>query len=242
MELFWRDEDLQFQIHMKDNQLLKYLNEGSAHTTACFKAITYGVLQRLSILTSLSPETENVPLNLLYPKHCKALEEAGLPVPKTYPTLLESIKEIQEKKLQLESAEADPSLEDEAAAKRKRDREQSTFFCIGFSGIWTLKPIHQRLKELRVKHGLTWLRNSMSYHKFSNLGQQLHNDLSRKLMKGTYDMDEGDKPCNCYATNKLADRRCFHDNNCRKSMVVYNLHCEICDKDYVGKTQNHFKK
>jgi hypothetical protein len=61
-------------------------------------------------------------------------------------------------------------------------------------------------------------------------------------MKGIYDMDEGDKPCNCYATNKLADGRCFHDDNCRKSMVVYNLHCKICDKDYVGKTQNHFKK
>ena len=25
-------------------------------------------------------------------------------------------------------------------------------------------------------------------------------------------------------------------------MVVNNLHCEICDKDYVGKTRNHFKK
>jgi hypothetical protein len=192
---------------MKDNQLLKYLNEGGAHTTTCFKAIPYGVLRRLSILTSLSPETENVPLNLLYLKHGKALEDAGLPVPKTYPTLLESFKEIQEKKLQLESAEADPSFKDEAAAKRKQDRDRSTFFCIGFSGIWTLKPIHQRLKELRVKHGLTWLRNSMSYHKFSKLGQQLQNDLSQKLMKGIYNMDEGDKPCNCYATNKLADGR-----------------------------------
>jgi hypothetical protein len=108
MELFWREEDLKFQVHMKDNQLLKYLNEGSAHTTACFKAIPYGVLHRLSIL--------NVPLNLLYPKHCKAFEDAGLPVPKTYPTLLESIKEIQEKKLQEESAETDPTLKDKVAA------------------------------------------------------------------------------------------------------------------------------
>jgi hypothetical protein len=82
---------------------------------------------------------------------------------------LESIKEIQEKKLQLESAEADPSLEDEAAAKRKRDRERSTFFCIRFSGIWTLKPIHQRLKELRVKHGLT---NNMA-EKFNVISQIL---------------------------------------------------------------------
>jgi hypothetical protein len=57
-------------------------------------------------------------------------------------------------------------------------------------------------------------------------------------MKVIYDMDEGNKLCNCYETNKLADGRCFHDNNCRKSMVVYNLHCQICDKDYVGKTQN----
>ena len=55
-------------------------------------------------------------------------------------------------------------------------------------------------------------------------------------------MDEGDRPCNCYTTNKLADGRCFCDNNCRKSMVVYNLQCNLCDQSYVGKTQNHFKK
>jgi hypothetical protein len=44
-------------------------------------------------------------------------------------------------------------------------------------------------------------------------------------MKGIYDMDEGDKP-----SNKLANGICFRDDNCRKSMVVYNLHCEISDK------------
>jgi GTPase SAR1 family protein len=40
-------------------------------------------------------------------------------------------------------------------------------FCIGFSRIWGHPPIHKRLKKLRDKHGLNWLRNAMSYHKFS---------------------------------------------------------------------------
>jgi hypothetical protein len=45
-------------------------------------------------------------------------------------------------------------------------------------------PIHAILKELRNKDGLTWLRISMSYHKFSNLREIFQGDLNRKLMDG----------------------------------------------------------
>jgi hypothetical protein len=96
MEFFWRSKDLNFRVHMKPNQLLKYLNKGSAHTPDCFKAIPHGVLRRLVSLTTANPQTKNVPLNKLYADHCRALESAGLPVPKSYPTLREELNKIEE--------------------------------------------------------------------------------------------------------------------------------------------------
>jgi hypothetical protein len=52
MEIVWREEDLQFRVHLKPNQLLKYLNKGSAHTPATFKSIQHRVLRQLATLTS----------------------------------------------------------------------------------------------------------------------------------------------------------------------------------------------
>lgn len=43
-ELFWIDEQLQFSVHLKENQELKYLNKGSTHTSTCFRVILRGVL------------------------------------------------------------------------------------------------------------------------------------------------------------------------------------------------------
>jgi len=97
MELYWRDDDLKFKVHLKPNQKLKYLNKGSRHTSPCFKSIPSGVIRRLSILTSLTPENENVPINELYPEHTKALEIAHLPLPLPYPTLSASIEAINAK-------------------------------------------------------------------------------------------------------------------------------------------------
>ena len=39
MEFFWQNEELKFQVHLKDNQLLKYVNKGSTHTYVCLRAI-----------------------------------------------------------------------------------------------------------------------------------------------------------------------------------------------------------
>ena len=52
LELFWDDSGrLEFQVHEKKNQLLKYMNKESTHTKATFKAIPNGVLNRLAKLT-----------------------------------------------------------------------------------------------------------------------------------------------------------------------------------------------
>ena len=75
LEMYWRDEDLQFRVHLKPNQELKYLNQGSAHTKATFKAIPHGVLRRLTLLTSVNEDNKNTTLDELYPKHIEALRK-----------------------------------------------------------------------------------------------------------------------------------------------------------------------
>ena len=59
MKLLWHRNELKFLVHLKPNQQLKYLNEGSTHTNACLEAIPNGVIQRLSILTPLIKEIED---------------------------------------------------------------------------------------------------------------------------------------------------------------------------------------
>ena len=58
MEMRWNEkEELRFfQVHMKPNQKLKYLNNDSTHTQATFKAIPNGVIGRLNKLTSRTKE------------------------------------------------------------------------------------------------------------------------------------------------------------------------------------------
>jgi len=89
MEFYWPKEELKFRVHLKENQLLKYLNVGSTHTNATFKSIPSGVLMRLAILTSLTPENADLPNNVIYHVHVKALERTGLKTPDEYPTLRE---------------------------------------------------------------------------------------------------------------------------------------------------------
>ena len=74
MELYWHsDNSLKFQVHLKPNQQLKYLNKGSAHTRACLKAIPYGVLNRLAKLTTTTPQNEHQNIDEIYPQHANAL-------------------------------------------------------------------------------------------------------------------------------------------------------------------------
>ena len=94
MELYWNDEDgLEFKVHMKENQVLKYLNLGSCHTHNCFTAIPNGVFNRLTKLTSKTPTNLETKLEILYPDHSKALLNAKL-APETFLTMNEILKEV----------------------------------------------------------------------------------------------------------------------------------------------------
>ena len=180
-------------------------------------------------------------LNVLYPGHCKALVQAGLLTNSfVYPTLREALNQIESTTHENNDYEAPPEpTEDDI--KRERDRARTTWFCIGYSKIWKT-PISVRLKRLRDKHGLTWLRNSMSYHKFSNLGEKFNNDLTGKVMKNVFDFNMRNRQCNCDTRTLTQDKTCWFDGKCRRGMIVYELLCKVTGKSYYGKTQRYLKK
>ena len=120
MELFWSPEqELQFQVHLKPNQELKYLNKGSTHTTACFRAIPSGVFGRLAKLTTMTPANANKPLEELYPKHIEVLRKAEL-IQGPTPTL----KQVLDNQNQTKSPK---NLREITQKERERGEDQSSF-------------------------------------------------------------------------------------------------------------------
>jgi hypothetical protein len=233
MQMFWTEnEELNFKVHLKPNQELKYLNRGSNHTKATFKAIPHGVLSRLAKLTTMTEENKNTRMNALYPEHAAALEKAKL-APKKWPSLKQMMKKVHKS--------------DEEKKQKKKDREKrqkkilrDCFFCLGVSSIWK-KPVHKIIKEIRDRHGLKGIRISMSYHRFPNFREKLKNDLTTKIMRGVFDKDHKNDNCNCTAPS-LLEGACIYGGKCRQSTIIYSLKCKICDMIYVGKSQQHFKQ
>jgi hypothetical protein len=67
MEMYWSPEgNLQFRVHLKENQVLKYLNCRSMHTDACFAASSTGVMKRLASLTTRTEKSELTTMDELY--------------------------------------------------------------------------------------------------------------------------------------------------------------------------------
>jgi hypothetical protein len=223
-----RSKRTKLRVHLKPNQQLKYLNDGSAHTPACFKAITTGVYKRLASLTSVTNENKACTLEHLYPKHFEALRKADL-IKDKVSTLEEELDKKKEK--------TEPS----AALKKKRekDRKRSIFFCVGYSDFWRV-PILRVILKLRKKYNLKWLRVAMSYHRFTNVRETFQADLSSKLTDGLVSMDFECLKCNCN-TNKGKNGFCKYDNCCREQVVVYQAECLLTGKCYIGNTQNHLK-
>jgi hypothetical protein len=84
----------------------------------------------------------------------EALERAGLPLPKVYPTL----KEANEK---LKNDTTLRSTEEEQKRRKmmQEDYKRSTYFVIGRTTNFWDKPICAMIKELVMKHKLPWLRD-----------------------------------------------------------------------------------
>ena len=126
--MFWLTENyLNFRVHLKPNQQLKYLNKGSTHTEACFAAIPSGVVRRLALLTTRTNESEDIRMDELYPLHAKALRAANL-APAIFPThgkILDSL------------TMREPKENDKCNNNKKGGDKWTVCFCIGMSKHWS---------------------------------------------------------------------------------------------------------
>lgn len=59
--------------------------------------------------------------------------------------------------------------------------------------------IHVKIKNLRNKYNLQWLRTLMSYHIFPNRRERLQGDLVGKINKGIGSLDFYNLTGNCNA-------------------------------------------
>jgi len=142
-------------------------------------------LQRLSKRTTITETNKNLPLDKISPQHLQALQNAG-PVTKKVSTLTE----LQHN----EEAKALKQATDNS--NNKRNRRRTIYFCIRHSNLWS-KSIHSIVKTIKDKFNLQWLRVSVSYHRFTNLGEIFQRDPSTKLVVGTSTQDFEPLPCNC---------------------------------------------
>ncbi len=228
-ELYWNSkQELNFRVHLKENQQLKYVNEGSAHTSACLKSIATGVCGRLSSLTSTTDENLDKNLEEIYPEHFEALRHSNL-VKDEVPTLRQHLEVLRERKANKPS--------NEILKRRERDRKRAVYFCIGYSDFWTV-PVLRVIQELRKKHNLLWMRVKMSYHRFSNMREILQTDLNSKLNADVLSQDfQPDEKCNCIGNGG----RCKYNDVCCKKIVVYKAECLNTGKSYIGCTQKSVK-
>jgi hypothetical protein len=116
MELSWDKEGsyLEIQSTHETEPTTEYLNTGSTHTPGCFKAIMTGVCYRLTKLTTVDENNEDIKLEESYTEHFGALNKADLLKNFEVPTL-------GAKAAALEVASKDEVKE---ATKKRRERDR----------------------------------------------------------------------------------------------------------------------
>ena len=80
------DGELEYQVHQKPNQKLKYLNKGRTHINATFNATPSSIFYMLAKPTSKTKKNSEMNIDERYQGHAKSLSKSGLD-PKIYPTL-----------------------------------------------------------------------------------------------------------------------------------------------------------
>ena len=142
MRLSWDDKtnELQFKIHLKPDQHLKYLNLGSEHQHSCFRSIPWGVFYRACKLTSRTSKNLVKRINKIYPLHAKALRKTNLTT--EFPTMENFLEEMETKNkkrndnVNMNSKDQlldnnNPQTKDQSNSIIKKNNWQ-TNFCIGF--------------------------------------------------------------------------------------------------------------
>ena len=134
------------------------------------------------------------------------------------------------KKLRAEAAGVEPP---------SKNFSRTTFFVVGFSKFWRI-PIHRIIKELRDQFQLQWLCVSMAYKRFLNVQDLFNGDLISKIMCDIQSQDFIYQTCNCNTRTKV-NGLCPFKGNCRTPCAVYEAKCNLCNKSYIGQTQNFVK-
>ena len=80
--------------------------------------------------------------------------------------------------------------------KKKKGRRRHACFCTAHSKLWSVS-LPKLITKLKDKHGLNWLRFSVSCRKFINLRGIFQADLNDKMVKGISSVDFVDRECNC---------------------------------------------
>jgi len=164
--------------------------------------ITAGVCYCLMKLTTVNEDSVNMKLDEIYPEHFKALNKAELVEDFEAPTL-------GGKTLELEAASKD-EVGQAIKKRRERDRKRAIYFKVGFCNYWRT-PIHKTIRKVKARFlTLTWLRVSMSYHRFSNMRELFQGNLNTKLNRNIISKDFQNLPCNC--RNKQA---CPYSGKCK---------------------------
>eukprot|EP00957_Ditylum_brightwellii_P134777 10275506-Ditylum_brightwellii.AAC.1 len=78
MKMYWKNKELQFAVHHKENQTIKFVSKDSCNRPSVFKLIPAGFFTCMGRLTSLTLQNAKISIMKLYPLHDKAFKKANL--------------------------------------------------------------------------------------------------------------------------------------------------------------------
>jgi hypothetical protein len=140
--------------------------------------------------------------------------------------------------VQLREAMENNPINKELKKRREKDRKRAIYFKAGYSTAWGKTPIHKIIGGIKKNFPeLSWLRVSMSYHRFMNVREIFQGDLNKKVTEGVVSLDFRNLTCNC--RNKEG---CPYKGHCGSPIVVYQATDLTTNKRYIGNTQQFVKK
>ena len=227
IETFWDEYgNFSYQVYLKPNQKIQYLNSTSMHTRKTLQAIPRSVITRLVRLSSDLDQNSTFHLRS-FPIHKEALRKSGL---------------VNQTKLN-DTHKASTYLGDYKKGSSRHDK-RTIHFVIPYMKPWLIKPIHVLIKENLRRFDFN-LRISMSYSKMPDLDSILKADAESKLTADIADSSGIELPCNCHGRR---EKGCvLKGGGCRKIGVIYGMKCTVevdgepCGKVYVGSTNQRAK-
>ena len=168
IKLSWSENNtLNFGVHRKPGELVKYLNTDSHHHRHHKSAVLSGVELRLALLTTRTPENAKMSLSDIYPDKHDALRLAGqLKLDQKMRTLGAVLDD--------ESDSGPARLEKKSRAIDKRD----SFLVIKYASLGhSQRPLVQTVKNLRNAFRLKWLRPRVVFSRHTNLQEKRLGDL-----------------------------------------------------------------